>query len=345
MNHNTKNKFYVFELKMHLSGRYVQNDPKLSSAEKIKNKKEFFYDILHTNDSIKAKYNLLNIMRFLRNHSDPSYSTDNSKTLFKGFKSLSDNDELMACLFFYANKSLQSSDLYDFSTTEERAIEQKPTEAPRLISHMIMRITKNHITDEIECYVALEERAYINPSQVTRSLNSLLKQWTTLYTHEGRSIHLYPTLEVHAFKSETLKDMLKTGKLKNIQFIKNTQVNDSQDSSPFTITSRSELIMKPPADLSMTGDMQLSGLRDVIKVHSADYDRLKVTIDANGASKTNEYNLSMSEEQILQDYFYHKECLEFDPNIVSPNYTKIVDPIVDRVITEVLSDEKLKLSN
>ena len=237
--------------------------------------------------------------------------------------------------------------MYDFELNEERKIEQKDTEAVRLISHMVMRLVKNKISGEYCLYVALEARSFITPNQVCKTLNHLLKQWITQIIFENQSINVYPKLEVHAFKSETLEDMLKTGTLKGIQLIKNSIVNDSQDGIPFSAVGRNEMIFTPPKTIKLDMDEQLSGVKKVIKTKKDEFDSLKVTIDLGGTIKTNEYHLSdyKSDEEILQEFFFHKVALEFENGVIDANYSQVVDILVDKVINEVLSDEKLKFSN
>jgi len=50
-------------------------------------------------------------------------------------------------------------------------------------------------------------------------------------------------------------------------------------------------------------------------------------------------------EALLQEYFFHKEILHFDENIVDANYENLVPKIVEKVQNEVLTNEKLKISN
>ncbi|MGC1181344.1 hypothetical protein [Legionella sp.] len=347
MNHNSIARFYQFELRLQLTGRLLLREKELSQDEKNQIKQEKFNQLYHSNSELKSKYSLKSMIDFLRNNDDVSHTTSIYKAQIKNFSVQEASEQCFAGLFFYANRNLQANDFYDFELDKERKIEQKETEAVRLISHMVMRLVKNKISGEDHLYVALEARSFITPNQVCKTLNHLLKQWTTNILFEDRSINVYPRLEVQAFKSETLEDMLKTGTLKGIQLIKNSVVNDSQDGIPFSAIGRNEMIFTLPKKIKLNMDEQLNGVKKVIKVKKDEFDSLKVTIDLGGTTKTNEYHFSdyKSDEDLLQEFFFHKAVLEFKNGIIDANYSRVIGGIVDKVINEVLSDEKLKFFN
>lgn len=184
-----------------------------------------------------------------------------------------------------------------------------------------------------------------NVRLLTQSKNKTLRQ--LLQDQLDNMTEEDANLEVQAFKSETLEDMLKTGTLKGIQLIKNSIVNDSQDGIPFSAIGRNEMIFTPPKKIKLNMDEQLAGVKKVIQAKKDEFDSLKVTIDLGGTTKTNEYHLSdyKSDEDILQDFFFHKVALEFENGVIDANYSQVISILVDKVINEVLTDEKLKFFN
>ncbi|HCJ1069220.1 TPA: hypothetical protein PNN92_000375 [Legionella pneumophila] len=340
-----ESQFYIFELKLSLTGRFIQNNSDLTDEKKEQIKRTFFDNLLKNHNKFKNEFTITNLLNYL-NTTELTYSLTNSLIKFEHFHFIDEANTTAACLFFFANKNIQANDLYDFNTDSERKIEQQDYEGVRIVSHMILRMAKNPITNEYHLFVALEARPYIFPNQIQKSLNSILREWSLKYDDDERNISVHPQLEVLAIKSETLEEILKTGKITGIKLVKNIPVNQGQDESPFVCTARSELNLKPPRKIHLSIDKQLSGFRSVVKSRKSEYDLLKVTVDINGASKTNEYELSTqtTPEELLQSYFFHKEVVIFDENIVDANYDKVIHKIVEKVLNEVLTNEKLKIS-
>ena len=70
MNHNRIARFYQFELRLQLTGRLLLKDPELSQDEKSQIKQERFNQIYRSNSELKSKYDLKNMIDFLRNKDD-----------------------------------------------------------------------------------------------------------------------------------------------------------------------------------------------------------------------------------------------------------------------------------
>ncbi|STX50980.1 Uncharacterised protein [Legionella busanensis] len=342
---NNKSQFYVFELKLSLKGRFIQNNPELTDDEKEKIKYDFFDNLLKNNSQFRNTYDFKNLLNYL-NSTKLICPIANSLIKFEHFQFLNESKSVAACLFYFANKDIQANDLYNFNTDSERKIEQQDYEGVRLVSHIIFKIAQNSITNEPHLFVALEAYPHIYPGQIQKSLNIILKKWAKDYEDIERKISVHPHLEVLASKSETLEEILRTGEIKGITLIKNIPMNQRQDEFPFTCTARSELKLKPPKKVYLSPDKKVSSFIKMITTRKSEYDLLKVTVDLSGTTKTNEYKLSnqTTAEELLHQCFCHKELVEFDENIVDANYDKIIHKIVNKVLDEVLTNEKLKIS-
>ncbi|GAN26120.1 MULTISPECIES: hypothetical protein [Legionella] len=341
---NNETQFYIFELKLSLTGRFVQNDPELTDEEKKRNKRTFFDSLLKNDIDFKKKYTIENLLNYL-NSTQLTHSLENVLIKFNDFQFIDEQKTVSACLFFYANRNIHANDLYNFNTNSERKIEQQDYEGVRLVSHIIMKVIGSKITKSSHLFVALEARPYIYPNQIQKGLNAILRDWTTEYQRDERKISVHPQVEVLALKGETLEEILKSGKVIGIKLTRNHPVNQNQDESPFVYTGKSELVLTPPKKIDLTPDEQLKGLATVVRTKKLEYDRLKVTVDLSGTTKTNEYELSnqTTPEGILQEYFFHKEILEFDENVIDVNYTHVIPKVVQKVLHEVLTNEKLKI--
>ncbi|HAT1720513.1 TPA: hypothetical protein ACT9LC_001592 [Legionella pneumophila] len=343
MGRRNETQFYVFELRLRLTGRYVINNSQLTDNEKEAQKRTFFDRLLKTVAEFKNKYTCEAVIDYLKSLPKISYLAEKYLIQLKDF---SYDSGYGKCLFFYADKDIQSPDLYNFETEVERKIDQKDIEGARFVSHLIVRMVQDPITSEKRIFVALEARTHIYPTQLKKILNKNLKEWSTKYSDQERNLDVYPEFEVLAFQSETLEEILATGKVIGINLLKITPVNHKQDDIPFLRVSKSELVLTPRRKMSLSNEEQLSGFKQTIKTYKKDYNLLRVTVDLHGVTKTNEFGLSENNtpEDILQEIFFHKASLTFDKDIINVNYPKIEEEIVTKVIKEVLTDEKLRIS-
>jgi Fe-S-cluster formation regulator IscX/YfhJ len=336
-------KFYLFELTLDLDCTVKNN--KEDVLEKYANTEEL--------QNLKSPVSF--IKRIFENKPEIKHSTPTlSRELIEHCSSNKDsNITSYEALIKYKDFNSKICDLENMND-ERREMNQADDEAPLLMSHIVFKFVKDSRTNEDRVFVALEQSTGIYITAVIALFQKFMKKVGNQIIINGcdeidknKKMVFFSKVDYKSSASKELEEIIKDGQLQRVKVVTSTCVSDDNESSVFRETSSSTNLL----EFNKKPNICTDTIANVIsKIHSM------VTRDQTESPKT--LYITMKDQYVstdkfdidentstedIKNIFCHKpEFLHFESGVIEPSYKNIKTEVVNKLLSEIMNDEKLK---
>lgn len=271
--------------------------------------------------------------RIKNNDQHQEYGKDKSRLMW--LSDLNENDQYYQFLAHSGDKHTTGSSYIDFDTRKSRDIKKKDNEGGHYSAHIIIQKAANSHGNHL---ILVEKVPGIHLSALKSHFGWICKDNRFKKTYkdkDGKDKTCSPVFEIDGYQSNTIREALKTGKLQDIEFIRNEEnFEDGLDEEPII----KEIVHHATWDIKrkVSEDEAKSLFKkvpDFIKNFKGDSNNTKTYVRIKtGAGQIKRTEIEVKTDEILEQAFIQNEIVNEFEKILEQRHDGLRQDMLEKMI-------------